>query len=114
MKKYHVLPAGILIFLILFYPFMEVQGKNSIKMRENETANFEDENLEAAIRDVLNTPRGDIKKDEVKMIKELTINQKNILSLEGIQNLINLEELDLMFNDITDISPLHSLINLEK
>ncbi len=70
-----------------------------------------DENLLHGIQDYLGN--GPITIEDAASIRELSLENYQISSLSGIENLINLTALDLYGNQITDISPLLHLENLE-
>lgn len=53
-------------------------------------------------------------REELGSIKELSLEGRDIVSLEGIEHLINLENLDLSNNKISDISNLNKLKNLRE
>lgn len=112
LKKYYSFKVIILIFLFIFCAYHKVQGQEIFVTAQNEKITFKDRNLEIAVREVLNKPDGDITKDELKSIKNLTIRYKDITSLDGIQNLTNLENLYLSENRIKDITPLKNLAYL--
>ena len=78
----------------------------------NPPAQFQDVRLEAAIREALDNPDGVLRLNMLRTIAELDASQRNISSLEGIQQLRNLVSLDLRNNLITDISPLSRLQRL--
>ena len=95
---------------------------------------FPDGALEAAIRDGLNKPSGDIYKSELVLMDSLIAESKGIEDLTGLENCSNLlllhlglneisninalsemlilRDLDLRDNSIADISPLSSLTSL--
>jgi Leucine-rich repeat (LRR) protein len=74
---------------------------------------FLDNNLEEAVRDSLNLLLGEeITPSNVVAITKLTAGDSNITDLPGIEYCINLNELDLPNNVISDIYPLYSLSNL--
>ncbi|WP_432406911.1 leucine-rich repeat domain-containing protein [Wukongibacter sp. M2B1] len=79
----------------------------------NEQINFEDSNIESAVREAIDKPSGEIYAKDVEEIEELSLSKKGISSLEGIEYLVGLKELKLAFNDISDIRPLNKLVNLE-
>ena len=74
--------------------------------------NFPDPGLEAAIRDAIGKPTGDILDTDLIGLAQLNANSRSISNLEGIQNCVDLTNLDLGWNWITDISPLSALANL--
>lgn len=75
---------------------------------------FYDKNLEKLIRDYINKPSGVILKSDVVNITRIEADNKNISDLRGIENLVNLQDLDLFNNlDVENIEPLASLKNLK-
>ena len=75
---------------------------------------FPDPGLEAAIRDEIGKPSGDILNTDLDRLTSLFLMEHGISNLEGIQHCTNLTELDLEDNQIVDISPLAGLINLTR
>ena len=77
---------------------------------------FVNKNLDKAVRDIINKPTGALYKSDVAKITKLSAvgsYQDYISNLSGIENLINLQSLDLDFNQIKDISALRGLTNLK-
>ena len=70
-----------------------------------------DSHLEAAIRDILDKPSGDITRSDCESIVSLTL-RKAISDFTGIENLTNLTYLNLSYNQISDIISLNTLTNL--
>lgn len=86
-----------------------------VNVFEDSIVNFEDVNLANCVRNVLNKASGEsILKSDVDTIYSLDISEKNIISLKGIENLNNLTELNLYYNQISDLSLLSYLTNLSK
>jgi Leucine-rich repeat (LRR) protein len=79
---------------------------------------FNDPNLEAAIREAMGKPKGAIAEDDLQGITELEAPDNNIRDITGIERCVNLERLILgnwqTSNRIQDISPLSSLTNLKE
>jgi len=73
---------------------------------------FPDPGLEAAVREALNKPAGEITDQELLGITTLDARYHKIANIEGIEYLVNLTELDLYGNQIVDISPLSGLSKL--
>lgn len=80
---------------------------------------FKDKHLEQAVRNAVNKPAGSLYKSDVKNITKLTALGKSISDLSGIENLLNLQELNLSgdnsqktYNYISDLSPLKELTGL--
>lgn len=74
---------------------------------------FADPNLESAVRGTIKKPTGAIAAYEVMYIQRLVAHNKGISSLTGIEKLINMAELWMASNNITDVTPLKSLKALE-
>lgn len=73
---------------------------------------FVDPNLEAAVRDALDKPEGDIYTWELELLTSLNASGREIVDLTGIEDCTNLLSLVLSYNSITDITPLSELVNL--
>ena len=69
--------------------------------------------LEVALRDALNKPEGPIYKSDLESLTYLDLTEKNISDISVLSGLTNLETLWLWGNNITDISALSGLTNLE-
>ena len=80
---------------------------------KNITITFKNPNFEAAVREILNKPDGDITKADVSEIIELNFSDKQISNLSEIKYFIGLEYLDLKGNQIGDLSPLSGLNKLK-
>jgi len=76
--------------------------------------NFADQNLEEALREVLNKPEEPILESDMLDLAKLDLNDKKIVSLEGLEYAENLERLDLANNQLSDISVLEYLVKLKK
>jgi uncharacterized protein YuzE len=73
---------------------------------------FRDPNFEKAIRNCLNKPTGEITQNDVLKITELSIGDRLVYDISGIENLTNLTSLSLYESAVSDISPLSKLTNL--
>jgi Leucine-rich repeat (LRR) protein len=73
---------------------------------------FVDSNLEAAVRETIEKPEGQLTKGDVMNITRLIASEREISSLDGIGHLIGLEELDFSYNQISDLGPLSGLTEL--
>ena len=89
---------------------------NNLKKRDFEIKiEFNDKKLENAIRQVARkTLNSRLTLDDLKGITELSLQSQGISDLHGIQNLINLSELDLTDNNIKNAEPLKSLTGIKK
>jgi len=80
----------------------------------NQVITFADTNLEKAVRDALGIPVGQpITKEKMQELLSLDAHEKSIYNLYGLEYAINLQELNLYFNKISDISPLANLTKLK-
>jgi parallel beta-helix repeat protein len=77
-----------------------------------EVVTFPDPNLEAAIRDAIGKPTGDIYQSDLEGLTTFHAHDGGISNLTGLEWCINLQGLYLEWNQISDISTLSSLINL--
>ncbi|MCL0033777.1 leucine-rich repeat domain-containing protein, partial [Thermodesulfovibrionales bacterium] len=73
---------------------------------------FLDPNLEAAIREAIGKPTGDIYRSDLERLTNLPASNRGISDLTGLEYAVNLTLLGLSNNQITDISPLSDLANL--
>ncbi|MCX7746652.1 MAG: stalk domain-containing protein [Clostridia bacterium] len=84
----------------------------TVEILTQEPVKIIDPNLEAVIREIIGKPADEIYTRDVKKISFLDLSEKKISSLEGIQHFVNVKEIDLSKNTITDISPLIPLQKL--
>jgi len=80
---------------------------------EANSITFGDPNLEAAVREAIRKPTGDITNADVMHLISLDASDRGIYSLDGIQHLVNLRHLYVGHNSISDLSPLAGLEDLE-
>ncbi|MEM9156506.1 MAG: leucine-rich repeat domain-containing protein [Cyanobacteria bacterium P01_F01_bin.33] len=86
----------------------------TIPGQQGTTIAFADPNLEAAVRASLNISSGPIPAADAARLTFLNASDRNVTSLQGIENLINLNSLFLFNNDIEDLTPLAGLTELEE
>ena len=72
-----------------------------------------DDSLKTAISNKVGKSPEGITASDMESINSLTLTQKNISDLTGLEYATNLEELYLYYNDIEDIAPLAYLTNLQ-
>lgn len=89
-----------------------LMAEELVPKKEKKSVYFSDVRLEELIRDMIDKPTGDIAEDEIADITELKAGNRGIKKLEGIENIVNLEELDLWKAEISDISLLANLKKL--
>ena len=80
---------------------------------ETSPISFPDANLEAAVREALGNPTGDMYCDDLDSLEVLDVKQVAIWTLTGIEWLKNLDYAVFVRNGITDISPIGRLTKLE-
>jgi hypothetical protein len=73
---------------------------------------FPDPGLEAAIRDAIDKPTGDILQSDLVWLKTLAAGNRSISDLTGIESCVNLTRLELNGSQISDLTPLAGLTNL--
>ena len=73
---------------------------------------FPDRNLEAAIREAVDKPSGDIYEADMEKLTSLCAAARGIVSLTGLEHATSLTHLYLDSNNISDISPLANLSRL--
>ncbi len=97
-------------------PLASLTGLTEIWLHNNPIADFSplfpDPNLEVAIRDVIDVPRGPILRSDLETLTALSVARKEITDLSGLEYLVRLERLEAHGNQISDISPLASLTAL--
>ena len=70
------------------------------------------EKIEAAIREALDKPQGELTKTDLEKVAMLFIKRKQLTSVSGLTGLMKLEVLGLDGNRLIDISPLAGLTQL--
>lgn len=87
---------------------------STLEKNENEEEiKFEDKNLEQAIKSHLNIPLDKpIYTGDAEGVTFLSLEEKNISNIEGLQYFTDLEDLSLWINNIEDVTPLENLTNL--
>lgn len=75
---------------------------------------FRDPNLEAAIREAVGKPTGDIYRSDLDGVISLHTGPRKIANLGGLERCTSLKELGLSDNQLGDISPLADLTGLEQ
>ena len=104
------------IFMILIGIFLCINKTYAAeKAIDNETESkiieIKDKNLKLSIQQELGLP-GEIRLGDIRELTSLTVKNKEIKSLEGLQYAVNLESLNIQNNEIKDLSPLKNLKKL--
>ena len=76
--------------------------------------NFPDANLELAVRQALNKPTGDITDADMETLTTLSAFNREIVNLQGLEYAVNLTNIDLSINQISEITPLSNLTKLAR
>ena len=115
--------------LIQIYPNLEETDfdpdSSSLQVQsqfpDDEVVVFADPILERMVREAIKRPDGDITFADAKAVTELRLSidwqpeypaGTRITNIEGLQYFVNLETLELLFHDISDVSPLAGLTKL--
>ncbi|MCM1989096.1 hypothetical protein [Oceanirhabdus seepicola] len=93
----------VLILVVLLIGFIVCINKT-----DDEIIIFPDKNLENVIRKRIKKPTGDIFNSDVGKITILACWEMEIKDISGMQNLINLTDLQLDDNKISNIEPVNS------
>ena len=78
----------------------------SFEPASQEAVHFPDPNLEAAVREAIDKPTGNIYPSDLAELTSLYAWDKNITDLDGLEHCIGLTRLTFRNNNISDISPL--------
>jgi hypothetical protein len=102
--KYKVGIVGLLLAAFLGvggYAFLQKSGSSMT---------FADKNLETALREEMQKPRGAVTEQDLASLKDrLTLSGRNITNIEPLRHMTGLSLLNLENNQIIDISPLGNL-----
>ena len=101
--------AGTLVFLVIILMQLVICSCDD----SEETVTFPDSNLEAAIREAIDKPTGDISKSDVEELTRLEATNIGIKDIAGIEICTGLTVLWLDGNEISDIAPISSLAGLK-
>ena len=104
LRNFRTILAGAAVLLILI-PLVNIADPS---------VQFQDPQLEAAVREFLEQPDGMIRQHKLLTIAWLDASERGITDLEGIQMMRNLASLDLSNNRITDITRVSKLNHLRE
>lgn len=91
----------------------EAECRVVVQGKEHNDRLIADYDLERIIRGRINKITGELTKEDLKNVRQLYIESADIVSLEGLQNLVNLEGINISKNNISDLSPLADLLQLK-
>ena len=95
---------------------INVNGNLSVKavmVQGNAKINFDDANLENAVRKAINKPIGTLVREDIESLARLNASVLPITSLKGLENLAALNWLDLSITGITTFTEVSGLIKLQ-
>ena len=110
-RKHFLRLSHYLIFTIVLASMLTLLIPVSA-VRADSVVTFPDPNLEAAIRQAITKPAGDIYQSDLSALTALSANIKGIVDLTGLQYCTSLTSLSLGTNQISAISPLSGLTSL--
>jgi len=88
-------------------------GEPNLSLKPSTSVTFPDPNLEAAIREAIAKPTGDIYESDLEGLTSLDAHGRSIVNLAGLEYCTHLTQLHLYDNQINNISALSGLTNLE-
>ena len=100
-----------LVFLLIGGMVGTIPGIGNLALAD-EVRTFPDPNLEAAIREAIGEPTGDILQSDLDALTTLFPYSRGITNITGLEYCGSLGWLDLYGNQIDDLTPLSSLTNL--
>lgn len=101
----------IIPFYGVFEGISDVSNGFSID-NNDEPVDFNDPNLETALRSVLEKPFDPIYQSELAALENLNLSSSNVYDISVLEKCINLKTLDLSSNTVEDLSPIASLTQL--
>jgi Leucine-rich repeat (LRR) protein len=110
-RKCHLGLLHFLVLAIFLVGLLTVLIPTSV-VKADEVVTFPDPGLEAAIRDAIGIPSGDILQSDLEGLTTLTAQSRGIVGLMGLECCTNLIYLNLGYNQISNLSPLSSLTGL--
>ncbi len=117
-KVFNLLFFGILSLALILG--MTACGGGESSPPCEEVVDFPDRNLEEAIREAIDKPKGDICKEELEVLTkkpgDRTYGVVNVSDLSGLEHCTSLTELTIFFDksSVIDLSPISRLPNLKK
>ena len=103
------------VFLITIISFLIICSCKNSSPTEHDApiiVTFSDSEFEEVIREKLNQPTGDITKEDMLSIYELSGIEREIINIDGIEYCENITYLRIRNNNISDIDPIADLKNL--
>ena len=104
--------SGIALVLVIVVVLAGLATLSSPILADDPVVTFPDAKLDAAIREAIGKPTGDIYQSDLEGLTSLDASGKSISDITGLEYCVNLTTLALYYNEISNISPLSSLTNL--
>lgn len=109
---------SILLISVIIFGMIPMQAYSTVDASNSDNIEIKDENLEKLLKEEIKEINPDynsknIFKEDMELLTEIDLSNKGIKSLEGIENAVNLKNINLEGNEIADISPLGEIVNLE-
>lgn len=110
---------SILLISVMVFGMIPMQAYSTVDTSHSDNVEIKDENLEKALKEEIKEINPDynngvITKEDIKLIIDIDLSNKGIKNLSGIENAVNLKNINLEGNEIADISMLGKLENLEE
>jgi len=103
--------SSLLLLLVLFVSLPDEASMEQASL----DVSFQDQQLEQAIREVLNKDKdAAITQKDMESLTLLDLSRRGIKSIQGLQYASNLKYVDLSDNEIDDITPLKSLTKIRE
>ena len=106
------LPSGLATFAGVFSTSLLVWSLFSEGGLRAQTVNLPDPNLEAVVREAIPKPAGDITVADMLTLTNLTANGRDVHDLTGLETALNLLDLQVEWNPITNHTVISALTNL--
>lgn len=101
------------VIFIIAYCLLLIVDNHLVEARPANSIFFEDVNLEQVIRREICKAKGEIDAESVRNLTKLDLSAYDIKSVNGMEYLLNLQDLKIDTRLIRDLSPLKKLKNLE-
>ncbi|MCM3443795.1 leucine-rich repeat domain-containing protein [Metabacillus halosaccharovorans] len=90
------------------------QGIYTLGEPTGEKVQFEDENLENAVKNYIGITHRDLYSSDLEIIESISLSYEGITDLTGLEYAVNLQYLYLGNNEISNLEPIQHLVNLQE
>lgn len=109
---------SILLISVMVFGMIPMQAYSTVDTSHSDNVEIKDENLAKALKDEIkkiepNYNNESISKEKIKLLVDIDLSNKGIKNLAGIENAVNLENINLEGNEISNISFLGKLERLK-